>query len=40
MPQWRANGTLYPRGVDIILVGVDAIVGLPRTLKVEDMPCT
>ena len=38
--QWRANGALYPRGVDIILVGVDAIVGLPRTLKVEDLPCT
>ena len=40
MAQWRANGALFPRGVDIILVGTDAVVGLPRTLKMEDLPCT
>lgn len=37
--QWRANAGLYPRGVDVILVGPDAIVGLPRTVIMEDEPC-
>ena len=37
--QWLVNGGLFPRGVDVILVGNDAIVGLPRTLKLEARPC-
>lgn len=37
--QWRVNAGLFPRGVDVILVGDDAIVGLPRTLKLETKPC-
>lgn len=39
LEEWRANGPLFPRGVDVILVGREAIVGLPRTLKMEDQPC-
>jgi alpha-D-ribose 1-methylphosphonate 5-triphosphate synthase subunit PhnH len=37
--QWHVNAGLFPRGVDVILVGNDAIVGLPRTLKLETKPC-
>lgn len=37
--QWLVNGGLFPRGVDVILVGNDAIAGLPRTLKMEAKPC-
>ncbi len=36
---WRGNGSLFPRGVDVILVGQSHIVGLPRTLKMEAGPC-
>ncbi|WP_043810356.1 phosphonate C-P lyase system protein PhnH [Desulfomicrobium baculatum] len=36
---WRGNGRLFPRGVDLILVGQAHVVGLPRTLKMEDRPC-
>lgn len=36
---WRGNGQLFPCGVDVILVGPDRIVGLPRTLKVEETTC-
>ena len=39
MDQWQVNAGLFPRGVDVILVGNDAIVGLPRTLKLEAQPC-
>jgi len=38
--QWRSNAGLFPCGVDIVLVGAEAIVGLPRTLKVEEGACT
>ncbi len=37
--QWLVNGGLFPRGVEVILVGNEAIVGLPRTLKLEAKPC-
>jgi alpha-D-ribose 1-methylphosphonate 5-triphosphate synthase subunit PhnH len=37
--QWTRNGELFPRGVDVILAAPNAIVGLPRTLKVEEKPC-
>jgi alpha-D-ribose 1-methylphosphonate 5-triphosphate synthase subunit PhnH len=36
---WRGNGSLFPRGVDVILVGQSHVVGLPRTLKMEAGPC-
>jgi alpha-D-ribose 1-methylphosphonate 5-triphosphate synthase subunit PhnH len=36
---WRDNSRLFPRGVDLILVGKDQVVGLPRTLKLEAGPC-
>lgn len=39
MEQWRRNAALYPRGVDVVLVGHDAVVGLPRTLVMEEEPC-
>jgi alpha-D-ribose 1-methylphosphonate 5-triphosphate synthase subunit PhnH len=36
---WRDNNRLFPRGVDLILIGQDQVVGLPRTLKMEAGPC-
>ena len=39
LDEWNANGLLFPRGVDVILVGREAIVGLPRTVKMEVRPC-
>ncbi len=36
---WRGNGRHFPRGVDLILVGRAHVVGMPRTLKMEDRPC-
>ena len=37
--QWRVNSALYPCGVDVILAAPDAIVGLPRTIVLEEEPC-
>ena len=36
---WSDNNRLFPRGIDLILVGQDQVVGLPRTLKMEAGPC-
>ena len=36
---WQGNNSLFPRGVDVILVGESHVVGLPRTLKMEAGPC-
>lgn len=33
--QWAANGALYPRGIDCLLVAPGAVAGLPRTTRVE-----
>lgn len=33
--QWLANAGLFPCGVDAILVGPEAVVGLPRTVTME-----
>jgi len=41
--QWRANNAMFPRGVDILLAAPRAVVGLPRTLRIEPgevAPCT
>ena len=36
---WGENAGLFPRGVDVILIGFSHIVGLPRTLRMETEPC-
>ncbi|UTF51110.1 phosphonate C-P lyase system protein PhnH [Desulfomicrobium sp. ZS1] len=36
---WRGNCRLFPRGVDLILVSQAHVVGLPRTLQMEDRSC-
>jgi alpha-D-ribose 1-methylphosphonate 5-triphosphate synthase subunit PhnH len=33
---WRRNAAAYPCGVDAFLLGEDAVIGLPRTLQIED----
>jgi alpha-D-ribose 1-methylphosphonate 5-triphosphate synthase subunit PhnH len=33
--QWQANMSRFPRGVDVLLVAPDAIVGLPRTVRIS-----
>jgi len=37
--QWPLNAALFPCGVDVILAGRDGIVGLPRTVRMERVPC-
>ena len=32
---WRANGALFPRGVDVLLTAGSRLVGLPRTIGAE-----
>lgn len=34
--QWKQNRARFPRGVDLILVSSDAIVCLPRTVRIAD----
>lgn len=34
--QWKQNRARFPRGVDLILVSTDAIVCLPRTVRIAD----
>ncbi|WP_181699989.1 phosphonate C-P lyase system protein PhnH [Chthonobacter albigriseus] len=33
--QWQANRALFPRGVDLLFVAADAIVGLPRSSRLR-----
>lgn len=33
--QWQANGSRFPRGVDVILAGSDAVACLPRSVRIE-----
>ncbi len=33
---WHRNNSLYPLGVDVILIAPSAIVGLPRTTEVRE----
>lgn len=37
--EWRDNGALFPRGVDVLLICGSDIAALPRTTRVE-MTCT
>ena len=33
---WAGNRALYPRGVDLLLVAGDRLIGLPRTTTIEE----
>lgn len=33
----RADQALFPRGIDLVLAGPTAIVGLPRTTRIEEL---
>lgn len=33
---WQANGTLFPRGVDLVLVAPGRLAALPRTTRIGD----
>jgi alpha-D-ribose 1-methylphosphonate 5-triphosphate synthase subunit PhnH len=33
--QWKQNRARFPRGVDIILAGPEAVAGLPRSVRIE-----
>jgi alpha-D-ribose 1-methylphosphonate 5-triphosphate synthase subunit PhnH len=34
--QWTANRALFPRGVDLLLVAGGQVMGLPRTVRIEE----
>ncbi|MEX2482587.1 MAG: phosphonate C-P lyase system protein PhnH [Gammaproteobacteria bacterium] len=34
--QWALNHELYPLGVDILFTAASSVIGLPRSVKVED----
>jgi alpha-D-ribose 1-methylphosphonate 5-triphosphate synthase subunit PhnH len=34
--QWSANRALFPRGVDLLLVAPDAVMGLPRSTRITE----
>lgn len=36
--QWKQNRARFPRGVDVILAGPDAVVCLPRTVRILAAP--
>lgn len=33
---WRRNAALYPRGIDVLLVCGEAILGLPRSSQIKE----
>lgn len=35
--QWRANGRLFPRGVDLLIVAEDSVSALPRTTQLAGL---
>jgi alpha-D-ribose 1-methylphosphonate 5-triphosphate synthase subunit PhnH len=34
--QWAANHARYPRGVDVVLIAGDGLIGLPRSVAVRE----
>lgn len=36
LAQWRDNRARFPRGVDLLLVGDGAVIGLPRTTRISE----
>lgn len=34
--QWRANGALFPRGVDLLFVGAGQVAALPRSSRIVE----
>ncbi|MFC7397910.1 phosphonate C-P lyase system protein PhnH [Chelatococcus sp. GCM10030263] len=34
-PEWELNGELYPLGIDVFFTCDNALIGLPRTIRVE-----
>jgi alpha-D-ribose 1-methylphosphonate 5-triphosphate synthase subunit PhnH len=34
--QWASNRTLFPRGIDLLLVADGKVMGLPRTVRIEE----
>jgi len=40
--QWQAQRVLFPRGVDVLLVSGQRLIGLPRTTRSDEaeVPCT
>jgi alpha-D-ribose 1-methylphosphonate 5-triphosphate synthase subunit PhnH len=35
LEQWAENRALFPRGVDLLLVGPEGLIGLPRTTRIS-----
>lgn len=35
LEQWAENRELFPRGVDLLLVGPEGLIGLPRTTRIS-----
>jgi alpha-D-ribose 1-methylphosphonate 5-triphosphate synthase subunit PhnH len=35
LAQWLANRALFPRGIDLLLVGGGQVIGLPRTTRIS-----
>lgn len=36
LAQWAENRARFPRGVDLLLVGAGAVIGLPRTTRILE----
>jgi alpha-D-ribose 1-methylphosphonate 5-triphosphate synthase subunit PhnH len=39
LADWAENRARFPRGVDVLLVAGDRVVGLPRTVQIEELAC-
>lgn len=36
LEQWRDNRARFPRGIDLLLVGDGAVIGLPRSTRISE----